>query len=75
MKHSDLLKLRWLRMEAIHNLQSDEYDLVVSFTTRYQNGESPSFSEEEIEALGKVYTRVRSVSGYVGSNDPVSQSV
>lgn len=62
MKHGDLLKLRWLRMEAINELESDEYDLVVDLTSKYQDGETPQFSEQEIIALDQVYKRVRTTS-------------
>jgi len=54
-----MLQLRWLRMEAIDDLQEEEYDLIQDFTTRYQEGKSPSFSEKEIEALNIIYKRVR----------------
>ena len=54
-----MLKLRWLRMIAIHDLTSAEYDLVVDYTTRYQIENAPSFTEEESESLDHVYLRVR----------------
>jgi len=56
---SDLLKLRWLRNEAINDLQSEEYDLIVEFTTRYQKEDAPTFTEDERHALDLVYQRVR----------------
>jgi len=59
MKHGDMLKLRWLRMIAINDLQSDEHDLVVEFTKRYQEGTTPSFTDLEVSALNKAYQRVR----------------
>ena len=62
MNQSDLLKLRWLRMAAIDNLQSEEYDLIVQFTTRYQNEDAPSFTDEERASLERVYQRVRGLS-------------
>ena len=62
MKHGDLLKLRWLRMEAINELQSEEYDLVVDLTSKYQDGETPQFTNEEVIALDQVYQRVRTTS-------------
>lgn len=68
MNQSDLLKLRWLRMTAINDLQSGEYDIIVQFTERYQKEDAPSFTEEEIESLGRVYQRVRGLS--VNSLEP-----
>jgi len=59
MKHGDMLKLRWLRMIAINDLQSDEHDLVVEFTKRYQEGNTPSFTDLEVDALNEAYQRVR----------------
>jgi len=71
MKHVDMLKLRWLRMEAINDLQSEEHDIVVEFTTRYQMGGSPSFSDEEVSRLEEIYKRVRGTHtiGGAGTND------
>jgi len=59
MKIGDMLKLRWLRMIAINDLQSDEHELVVEFTKRYQEGSTPSFTVPEVSALNKAYQRVR----------------
>ena len=60
MKHGDMLKLRWLRMIAINDLRSDEYDLVLQLTLKYQEGETPTFTSEEVTTLGEVYDRARS---------------
>jgi len=62
LKHGDLLKLKWLRMEAINELDTDELDLVVDLTAKYQDGETPQFTEDEIVALDLVYQRVRTTS-------------
>ena len=59
MNHASMLKLRWLRMEAINELRIEDYEMVVDFTTRYQTGESPSFTAGEVAALNRVYTKVR----------------
>ena len=59
MKHADILKLKWLRLEAINDLQSEEHDLIVEFTERYQKGEAPLFTDEDIHKLSQIYNRVR----------------
>jgi len=56
-----MLKLKWLRVQAIHDLSPEEYDLVVDYTARYL-GDISNFSKEEIEALDKLYMKVRSTS-------------
>jgi len=73
MKPADMLKLRWLRMIAIHDLHSDEFDIIVNFTTRYREGESPSFLEEEILAVNEIYERVRTnyLAQVAGANVPL----
>lgn len=72
MKHSEILKLRWLKMIAINDLHSDEYDITIGFTTRYQKGETPSFSDGEIANLCQIYERVRKhyLSQVAGANVP-----
>jgi len=60
MRPGDMLKLRWLRMIFIDDLRGAEYDLVIQYTNRYQQGETPVFTEEEIIALGELYKEARS---------------
>ena len=61
MRHGDILKLKWLRLEAINELQSEEHDIIVDFTDRYQRGETPNFTDTEIHTLGQIYERVRNI--------------
>lgn len=76
MKHGDMLKLRWLKMIAINDLHSDEYDIIIGFTTRYMKGETPSFTDKEIATLCQIYERVRKhyLSLVAGANVPPTLS-
>ena len=55
----DLLKLRWLRMIAVNDLRSEDYDLIMRFTMKYQQGKTPTFAEEEVASMGAVYVKAR----------------
>jgi len=59
MSHCDMLKLKWLKVEAFSYLQTKEYEMIVEYTTRYQTGKTPSFSKDEIVKLNDVYRRAR----------------
>jgi len=59
MKAGEMLKLKWLRMEAINDLHCKEYDLVMDFANKYLKGETPTFTDEELATLNRVYSEVR----------------
>lgn len=62
MNISNFIKLRWLRMIAINDLQTEEYDLVIALSEKYREGETAVFTSEEIESLDCVYQRLKKLS-------------
>ena len=49
-------------MVAINDLSTDEHDLVIALTDKYLEGETHEFTSDEIDALDRVYQRLKNFS-------------
>lgn len=72
MKIVDFIKLKWLRTVASEYLHPEESVVVYDYASRYQEGTTPTFTDEETVLLDSIYSRVKSTTSSVSGG--ISQS-